>query len=285
MIELYTQNTLNSYDNALRFVNSARNVSKGKALRSWARAFIDNETKVVYVVPKWDFETRLVEFHPDNTLHMTVTPQYVARNATTIVGSIHRALPVSFMRVGSQRYRIESNQTLLEVSEDGKQKNNEDYYSYRYAYQHLNKQAPEYFQGMILDLKTNTWTNRKPDRLSNVDTKVRSEWLSKLKKFKQGIKLRAKMGVFDGLINDVVSKDSATRRWERPNPKLETKMKVIADAIKNEEFPNELMRDFVLYAHRNQWASLTSPIVVNQIEEYLKQQSINIREAFGVFKI
>jgi hypothetical protein len=282
---MYCQNVLGSYENALKFVNSARNVSKGKALRSWARAFIDNETKVVYVVPKWDFETRLAEFHPDNTLHMTVAPQYVARWATTIVGSIHRALPVSFLRVGTQRYRIESNQTMVDVTKEGKQRNNEDYHSYVHSYRHIKTQAPEYFQGMILDLKTNTWTNRKPDRLSNVDTKVRSEWLSKLKVFKRGIKLRAKMGVFDGLINQVQAQDGATRRWERPNPKLETKMKVIADAIRNDEYPVELMKDFVLHAHRNQWHNLNSTIVVNQIDDYLKQQSINIREAFGVFKI
>jgi hypothetical protein len=280
---IYNQCYLNSYANALQHINGARNPAKGRAVKSWARLFKDNETQVVYLVPKWDYTTRLAEFHPDNTLHMIMTPQYVGRNACTIVGSIQRALPVSLLRVGSQRYRIESNNLMHKIYFESN--NTSDYSGYRTSYYHLKKEAPEYFSGLILDLKTNTWVNKKPDRLSNVDTKVRAEWLSKLRIYKRGIKLRAKMGVFDALVNTEVAMHGHNNRWQRPDPKLETKMKDIADAIRNEAYPTELLKDFVLHAHKSNWEKLSTTIVVYEIENYFKQQSINIREAFGVFVV
>jgi hypothetical protein len=141
----------------------------------------------------------------------------------------------------------------------------------------MKKEAPEYFEGITFDLLTGDCVNRRPNLLSTVNPDARKVWRSKLTKFKRGIKVREKLGVFDTLL-----KEQKLRPVFPVNFYTSEGVAQVAEIIKSETFSTESMKAFAYMACTLH--GLRAPIsVTNTVDAYLRNHSIALRKHFNVF--
>ena len=142
----------------------------------------------------------------------------------------------------------------------------------------MKNDAPEYFQGIKFDLSTGKCLNRRVDMLKSVDTDKRKEWLRLLTRWTRGIKVRMKMGVFDGLVE--------RRRIEGGNAQGgQTGLtEPLYNAIINGVHPTDLLYNIVLQASPTYWNQTT--VTPDDVQRYIKNlqsaHSIYFRQQFGV---
>ncbi len=122
-----------------------------------------------------------------------------------------------------------------------------------------------------------------PHVVENPD--VKREWLSKLRAFKQGVRLRAKLGVLDKYLQDV---GAARRRgtYERPHWGDATWLHRLAWCIKHQDFPKDVLVGFAETAEFTIHTSTTTPSrekLLAAMDETLREQRYFLRKYFGVF--
>lgn len=122
---------------------------------------------------------------------------------------------------------------------------------------------------------------------SHVDTnpEMRRLWMSCLRKFKLGLKVRAKLGVLDSYCIQV-GRLRASGVYGRPNWDDKRWLKLLADCIKTQNFPADLLLGFAETAEYTLLSSKDTPSVdklLHAAEEVLWQNSFLLRKYFGVF--
>lgn len=267
---------LRTYDDAARYFSKARQPDKGRPLKSWARLFKVGDNYVVRIEA-----TDVAVFTPDNKLTMVLGMDDLSCYAQTLSSSMHRAIPIAVLRVGKGRYRVQHTKAIDDIRNKGG--------SPASAWAIL-RTSPELFTGMTFDLATGQALNARKDLKDCVIPDKRLEWVRKLRKFKQGIKVRAKLGVFDTLAKEVHAERMAAggpSAWRRPDWSDALWVDALYNAIKDEQFPMELMRGFVASASISWWrpTTPTTQDVLKESENILNNLSINLRTRFGVFDI
>jgi hypothetical protein len=210
---------------------------------------------------------KLCSVTPDNIVTFVAPISAVRRNAQTLVGAFHRAMPLILLRVGTGRYRI------AHVHEFKKHVDS------NWNYIWMRSEAPEYFEGIQFDLTTGECLNRKPDILKQVDTEVRTDWIRKLRKFKHSMKVRAKLGVLDTLIAQAKAMTKQHPDWDSNEWQ-----DAMVNAIKTGEIPNSLIIGFAQSAlHRTWRAQGTTQEVLTEVTNICNTYSVQLRRKFGVF--
>jgi hypothetical protein len=284
MTELFNQHSprlwwhkaqLFSYAEALALFKKAKKPSEGKPFRSWARLYMRGENIHLYYGNNTGVE--IGYFSPDDKFTFTSTPHLIRNTcAHTLAASLYAAIPFMWQRVGLGRYRVEHTAKIPVKKKD-------DVDRPWVEWSHMRTNAPEYFEGIQFDLATGECTNRKPDVLANVNTDARKQWLSSLRKFKYGIKARARISTFDNMI------EQAKRDGNRsiPDWSADTWLDMLYTSIKNNEYPIELLRGISAYAvwhgHWYKPANITSADIPVAVQEICNTYSINLRKRFGVF--
>lgn len=262
------QALVTDYKSIKAFFERARFPDKGKPLRSWARIFKEGDD---YIVKTWN--TTLCRFKPNNTVEFTATPEEIWHNSNTLSGALHRAIPMMIARIAKGRYRIAH---TTEVAENIKEK---------YTWWHwVGKEAPEYFQGITFDLKTHKCLNRRPDDKLVPIPEKRKEWLRALREFKKGIKVRAKMNVFEGISDSIEQGGNIrfTPDWSHGDYK-----ELLFTSIRDGEFPQELLTGINrTYRPGYSWNwSRPSPIdIIATTDKICNTYSVELRRQFGVFE-
>lgn len=277
----YLSCALRTYDDAERHFAKAKDKNKGRPLKSWARLTQDGQDYVVS-----DRGVPLMKFTPDNKLVFLIDGRVGSSHSVTLSQSLHRAVPLMWVRAGTGRYRVKHLKIIDKVSIETSPKDSTHRWgdsNWLSPWKQM-KTAPELFMGMTFDLVTGECINARKDIKESVIPDKRTEWLRKLRAFKRSIKLRAKMGVLDTLIKQVIE-ERKTTQWRRPDWTSDLWIDALYKAIRDEQCPTELLRGFVATSPYAPWRQtvLDSDMVLKAADDLLKQLSIPLRRKFGVF--
>ena len=116
------------------------------------------------------------------------------------------------------------------------------------------------------------------------DTEKRREWLRALRAFKKGMLVRAKMGVLDSICQQVVAESAVVTIWKKPDWDDDIWVTMLYTAIKDKQFPTELLRGFAQSGRLSMYGFRTDRVTTLAIMETVcTRLSLRLRQKFGVF--
>jgi hypothetical protein len=119
-----------------------------------------------------------------------------------------------------------------------------------------------------------------------VDKARRLEWLRALRRFKYGVKVRAKLGVLDTICQQVAAERRGQPVWNMPQWEHDRWILLLYTSIRDNEFPPELLIGFAQTAEVTFMSPSQQPTVANvltAVDGVLAAQSKRLRIKFGVF--
>lgn len=260
---------IESYTDAVRLFDTAKDKQKGKPLLSFGRLLKDGDAYVIHV-----HSLAVARITPDNVLEYLPTVEQYRAYHNTIAMSFDQVVPVKSLRVGPLKYRIGHKKWIASRNAETKPNN-------RYWWMTLHSEAQEYFQGVKIDMTSGDYINPRPDFTQTIVPEKRKTWLRSLRNFKNGLKVRQKLGVFDGLINEMGLSDA--NRWSYRYDFDGTYVDTLVTNMKEGTFEDNLMRSFVQYARGQTYGSLSGKQVLDIAMYLLKDLSVPLRREFEVF--
>ena len=116
------------------------------------------------------------------------------------------------------------------------------------------------------------------------NTEKRREWLRALRAFKKGMLVRAKMGVLDSICQQVNAESMVVTIWKKPDWDDDIWVTMLYTAIKDKQFPTELLRGFAQSASLNLRNFRTDKFTTLAVmEDVCTRLSLRLRQKFGVF--
>jgi hypothetical protein len=264
-----------SYGEVAEWFTRCRNPEKGRPLQSWARMF-----KV-----ESNYELRLGNavvgvFSPDNKFTFKLTSQDARRCSITLSQALQRAIPFLWVRKATGRYVIKPTPQYEEYKKQHDNPHQWDYFSKQEGY--------ELFDGLQFDLDTYEPINAKPLlKDTEVDQENKLTWLRQLRKFKQAIKVRARMGVLESLIQQVDRERTGISRhdWDMPNWESEAWQDMLYTSIKDSECSTDLLKGIIKSVSRGYYQTQISvKEVVAEADRLCTTYSLDLRRKFGVYK-
>lgn len=119
-----------------------------------------------------------------------------------------------------------------------------------------------------------------------VDEIKQREWLRALRRFKYGIKVRAKLGVIRTICEQVATERSSARHWDKPEWDDDRWVSLLYTCIRDNQFPPELLTGFVKTAEVTFLSPLQQPTVKGTlivVDDICRGHSKALRQKFGVF--
>lgn len=161
---------ITSYADCAKIFSTVREPALGKPLRvSDMRLFKNNDKSFSLTISNQVF----AYIYPDNTiLFPTDEEKLYYTTAFKLVYCLGRVMPIWLHRVGTGRYRIGGHCDYKDI-----------------------KYLPEYFGGIRFSLTDGVCLNRRPDRKDRVNPDRRKVWLRTLKKHREGVLSRLKLGL------------------------------------------------------------------------------------------
>ena len=321
---------LNSYQEVDAYFSRARNPEKGRPFRNWG--MINKDGDVYELKFRWAYTNQdtICYIYPNNTIEFVYPKDSIGYHGTTLVGSFTRGLPMIFTRVKTGKYRLthniiafykfkeiekeceehnknlrtpqESDENLRGLQLSGMYDHMQRPREWRYPWQESwrwmrNKPNQEYFEGIKFDLGTGECLNPREDLEVHVNPENRKEWLRIVKKYKRGLRLRAKTQVFTSLLQDAVNERLEEKRkgvFHGTVPKVNladtNNVAWVADCMKKDEYPVKLLEHMVAHMYDQfeyGWWNLkpyTHKEVLKNIDKIFDRLSIPLREKFNVFK-
>ena len=268
-----------SYQEVHEWFKKARNPENGRPVQSWARMYQVENTEGSY-----NYELRLGTnvvgvFTPDNKFTFKLTSSEARNCSVTLSQALGRAIPFLWYRKATGRYVIKPTPQYAEFK---KANPNE------YAWQYFHKQEGyELFDGLCFDLNTYEPVNaRVPVSKQTVNKDNKLEWLRALRKFKLAVKIRARMGVLESLIQQVDNERKGQSRydWEQPDWNSDKWQDVLYTSIKSSECSTELLKGFIKSVRRGYYSSTTTVNeVIDEVDKVCTTYSLDLRRRFGVY--
>jgi hypothetical protein len=266
----YQAALIKTYEDATKWFATARNPIIGKPLKKWARVYKVGDT--------FEFRfgnTTFAQLTPDNILTFPLTVMEMKVMSITFSQASHRALPILFQRIATGRYAIEHTLASDERFNGGS------------VWLNLKREAPEYFQGIKFDMNTGKCLNQRPRITDAVNDAARKEWLSKLRKFKRGMKLRAKIGAIQTICQQVaIERDATGNTWSQPDWSNEVWLNMLYTSIRDEQYTTDLIRGFVMSSRVSYWRreNPTPVSTLEAVDSVCNLLSVELRRKFGVFE-
>lgn len=120
-----------------------------------------------------------------------------------------------------------------------------------------------------------------------IDDEQRRLWLRSLKRFKYGMKVRAKLGVLQTICEQVAAERRGQNTWDAPQWIHDRWVTLLYTSILNNEFPPELLAGFVKTAEVTFLNPRKQPTVqgaLDAMNEVCRDLSVPLRTKFGVFR-
>jgi len=157
-----------------------------------------------------------------------------------------------------------------------------------YAWSYFSKQhGCEVFDGLCFDLNTYEPVNaRVPLTKQAVNKDNKLEWLRALRKFKLAVKIRARMGVLESLIQQVDNERKGQSRydWVQPDWNSDKWQDVLYTSIKSSECSTDLLKGFITSVRRGYYSSKTTVNeVIDEVDKVCTTYSLDLRRRFGVY--
>jgi len=259
------------YNSASAHFKGVRTPSKGKPVRSFGRLFFNNYDKSydLYVHGR-----KLLCLSPDNTLTFTLNETDRKYIGNTLSMALDDCIPFVWERKAVNRYLI------FHLTEPRHQQSWDIYRDRR-------KDAQEYFEGIQFNMLTGECLNPRPPFHQAIVPEIRKAWLTALRKWKRGLKVRVKVGGFDDLIRKSLAAQANLARYRTPVFDGKVELDILYRCIKNNEHPTDMMRmivDATIYSlgyYRGD--SVTKDDVLKYVETMLTARSMDLRKRFGVF--
>ena len=270
---------LRTYANFHTFFMTAKNKDKGKPLKSWARIYKNGDTLEFYFGDHRGL--KFGELTPDNVFTFTESPHTVRKMAAvTFSSSLYKAIPFMWQRIGIARYRVAHTSTIPSKTEYNHY-HQQNLNSMEWGY--MRTTAPEYFAGMKFNMLTGECLNRQPELSDNINTEKRKVWLAALRKFKYGVKARARVGALDALIEIAKQQPrNSIPDWSDPEW-----TNLLYTSIKDNSHPTELLQGFVTQAMNTGWyqhrGNIKPASVLAVVDDVCNTHSVDLRKRFGVF--
>jgi hypothetical protein len=263
-----------SYSDVAEWFTRCRNPDKGRPVMSWARMFKVDDTYELR-----HGSTKVGVFTPDNKFTFTLSTQEARNSSVTLSQALQRTIPFSWHRVGMGKYKVKPTPPYEEYKA-----NNPDAYPWHYF---AEQEGYELFDGLCFDLNTYEPVNARPKMSDTIDPVKRKEWLGSLRKFKRAVKVRARLGVLDTLIQQVAQERSKHRSrydWEMPDWNTDTWQDMLYTSIKNSECSTELLKGIVMSVSTGYYkSSISVDDVLKECDKICTNYSVEIRRKFGVF--
>lgn len=259
---------INSYAQARKLFNNARNKDRGKPVLSFARLMAGEGEMLRLLVH--GCEICLIK--PDNTIQFTMNINQAKSNSNSLSMGLYSLLGVHWMRVDTRRYKLLHNAKTKKLST----RSGTQYYDWMDA----RANGQEYFQGLTIDLSTGEVVNPRPDRTSMLDSDKRKVWLNARKKFMRHIETLGKLGVLESMAK---SKDRGNLWNLRINWPDGYELATLADYLKAGEYPHALIDKLVGHALYTNYGRTDSNLAHCIKTNVLDRYSIELREQFGVF--
>lgn len=244
------------YNHAKELLRRCRKPTEGKQIASWCRIY-DSLGEISFVT---DGGTEIGRLTHDNMFTFTLSWSAAVNVSPTLTRGLYKISDLLWFRDAKAKYII----------------------SHR-------KQAPtrsDLFTGLQMHWGTGVFTNPRLLDTTKVDSDARRYWLQCLRDYKKGLKVRAKMGVFDTIIRNVLQERSAQTRynWTQPDWFSPLWIDKLVGALKNQDFSLDLMKALVQTSEIGYWnRKLSTTDVLASFDKLTRDLSVQLRLRFGVF--
>jgi hypothetical protein len=264
-----------SYEQVAEWYTKARNPEAGRPVQSWARMFkVGDNYELRYG------SSVVGVFSRDNKFTFKLTSQEARRSSITLSQALQRAIPFLWVRKATGRYVVKPTPQY----EDYKKAKNEPYAWHYFK----DVEGYELFDGLQFDLNTYEPVNAKPSlKDTEVDQENKLTWLRQLRKFKSAIKVRARMGVLESLIQQVDKERVGVSRydWEQPDWNSEAWQDMLYTSLRDGECPTDLLKGIIKSVSRGYYqTTITVKEVVAEADRLCSTYSLDLRRKFGVYK-
>ena len=120
----------------------------------------------------------------------------------------------------------------------------------------------------------------------SVDPDKRLEWLRALRRFKYGVRVRARLGVLDTVCQQVALQRRGKQVWDAPQWEHDRWVTLLYTCIRDTQYPDELLTGFAKTAEVTFFSISKQPTnakVLAAVDTVCKQLSVALRTKFGVF--
>ena len=271
---------IKDYETAKAYLATARSKVKGKPISTFARL---HEVKGVVSITVNGKELGII--HPNSVFQFTMSPQSVYANAYTLSGHVSNILPFFINRHSKGEYNVSDRWGYNYVydADTGKYRNE--------AQDGVN--AP-YREGLMWDMKGETALNAEPriDRRKAAIPERRKAWLRDLRWLKTHIKTMHRVGGLGSIMEEGIQDFSSShqRKWSELRDTMTVTDTDFLDALQGKITPSELLKRTARdCAFHSKWrishltAEGKSDWLLHKVESYLRNNSVALRTAYGVF--
>jgi len=266
---------LTSYQDCVALFNTCRSEKKGKPLPAGYRMHKHND---LYTVSCGNI--RLFEIDETDTVTFTMSTQELLDINTSLVCVLFKIIPLMLQRKRKGIYTLA--ESCFSVSYMGS--------NFTHIPKYDASKTLEYFKGIQFNLPTRTCLNPRPDLLDTVIPEVRKQWLRDVKRFKKGLKARAKVGALQGYIEEVAEERKANNfgnwRYAQNLPKWDSPeiTQQVLECLRTEEYPPNLLK-LLVQTTALSWNQTkpTDSMVLANVDTVFNTQSTHYRSSYGVF--
>lgn len=255
-----------------------RSPEKGRPIKGWCRLFKEGDE---YVVKQrsWRGAIPIFKVSRNNVITFVMPLENLLQHAQTIVSSLWRVVPIAIERKRKGVYSVGG------INDPKMRYENRDEWCWSY----IRNKGVEYFEGIAFDMISGECLNPQPNLLDRVIPEKRKQWLRDVKRFKKGLKIRAKMGALQGYIRTVEKAktdmgsvwkyNETVPRWDDPEITQH-----VLECIRTEEYPPDLLKLLVqtTVLERGQ-REITDQLVLANVDSVFDKHSLHYRKAYGVF--
>ena len=255
-----------TYQNLYDDFKRCRSPIKGRPINGWSRLYKEDKDYVVKLVQWRGHGVEVFRVSPDNTITFTAPLSIVLQSTHTIVSGLCRIVPITIWRKRTGIYCIHSISGWSDKS----------------------KLTPEYFSGIKFNLETGECLNPQPDMMDTIIPEKRKQWLRDVKRFKKGLKIRAKLGAFESIIRTVEAERPSGSDWEYIGklPKWDSPdvTEHVLEGMRTEEYPQDLLKLLVQTANTGfNRDNTTNKDILENVDYVFNTHSLHYRKAYGVF--
>ena len=256
-----------------------RNAKKGRPVKGWCRLFKEGPDYVIKL-DRWRNDSiPLFRVSPDETVTFYIPSNDLLRNAQSVVASLYRIIPFILERKRKGIYALGGTHRSRSKSYSEAEAVRRDYWYW------LRTKAPEYFPQIKFNLVTGECLNARPNLMDSVVPEVRRQWLRDVKRYKKGLKVRAKVGALQGHITRALKPTWPVRlrQLAETNSILEKHetLQHIVECMCSETYPPDVLH--LLVATTPASYTLTDKMVLENVDRLFNIYSLQLRTIYGVF--
>ncbi len=285
---------LKDYADCERMFSTCRYPEKGKPIRTWCRLYKEQDVYVLKYM-MWVFGQQdkdqntlpIAEFHPDGRIVLPSDSNEWRNMHASLSTALHNAIPILTERMGRGRYRIAHTGLMDRVTPPREQGGN----YYQSWWDAFKEHGTEYFAGMTFN-DDGVCTNPQYATSGEIDTEKRRVWLRMLRRFKRGLKARAKVGALQQHAKRIYDKHAEMEKkgqhrwqWQMPNWKSKKYYAMLKEAMQTNEYTPEFLEAFVESATPNTYGNTlaTDAHILQHVDTLMNDLSYQLRKDFGVF--